>query len=819
MFAAKNNALEDTRLFRTPPAVLSEGWSAETASGRIALAEVSRPAAGCVGKTLRLTRTLPVRLPGDASLCFQTKNESVRVFVDGDLVYTYGETPQRVYGHGVGATWMIAPLPEGAGGKILMVELVPIGERTGYAPYQFLLGSRGDIIAELSRNSFPLAVVTLLLALIGTVGLALALRWTLQYDRRAAAAFNFSLFVLLATVWMASDSGLMQFLLRNKGVSYMLFGCSFYLLCVPLALFMAAMQPERKRLYRGFSIGISAYAALRILLYMAGLVNFETALWLLHLMMGALILSINLTLWIPVLRTKAFAQPGLCIAMSAFTVIEGISLISFYAGDKLNRLRNGYSSGFYIGILLFALIFVASVLHRAQQLRQQAFKAAFLERRAYTDELTGLLNAKGFDDKCAEIMHSAPAERCLAVLDFDVNFFSQYNATNGLPAGDDLLKRIAGTLAAHCRPDELCARQEADHFVCLLSDDSFATILARIREADQTARAHMTARMLLLSYGVVEVTDRSLHAPALRYQAAVAKRTIKGNYENNIAVYDQALHALQLQEVVWLSGFEEALDNNEYVIFLQPKIDIVTERIGGAEALVRRIEPDGSVTPAGPIIEALERKGFVTKLDYYVLTLVCAFLRRCLDEGRAVQPVSANFSRVHLYDPGFPARIAETVDGFCIPRSLIEIELTETAFLAGKDALRSTVQRLHEQGFAVSIDDFGSGYSSLNMLKDVDVDVIKLDREFLTDFAENRRAGTIIEHTLRLAQQMGITAVAEGIENEAQLAFLRRHGCQYVQGYYYSHPLPEDVFIERYFPLEQKAAEKPENGERNSPEQ
>ncbi len=254
----------------------------------------------------------------------------------------------------------------------------------------------------------------------------------------------------------------------------------------------------------------------------------------------------------------------------------------------------------------------------------------------------------------------------------------------------------------------------------------------------------------------------------------------------------------RMLEVVWLSGLERSLGNNEYVIFLQPKIDAVTEQIRGAEALVRRIEPDGSVISAGPIIEALERKGFVSKLDYYVLGLVCQFLGRCIAEGRQVCPISSNFSRVHLFDPEFPARVAAVVDAHGIPRGLIEIELTETAFLAGKDVLQTMVRRLHENGFSVAIDDFGSGYSSLNMLKDVEADVIKLDREFLTGFTENRRADTVISHTLHLAQEMHITAVAEGIETAEQLAFLRELGCDLIQGYYFSHPLPENAFKEKY---------------------
>lgn len=475
-----------------------------------------------------------------------------------------------------------------------------------------------------------------------------------------------------------------------------------------------------------------------------------------------------------------------------------MSLIDFYANNKLNMLRNGYSSGFYIGIFLFALIVSIGIIRWTQSLRQQAFKAKFLEQRAYTDELTGLLNAKGFDDKCTEMLLKPDDKQTYAIVDFDVNFFSQYNATNGVAEGDRMLKRIAEMLTSFCRSDELYARQEADHFVCMLRADSFDAIINRVREADSSVRKRMTDNMLLLSYGIVEITDRTQPVASLRNHAAMAKRTVKGNYENNIAVYDKTLHELQMQEVVWLSGFEKSLENNEYVIFFQPKINLKTEKLAGAEALVRRIEADGSVISASPIIEALERKGFIKKLDYYVLELVCIFLNRCISEGLPVYPISSNFSRVHLYDTNFPVQVAQIADKYEVPHELLEIELTETAFLVENDILQNMIHQLHLNGFSVAIDDFGSGYSSLNMLKDIQVDTIKLDREFLEGFAQNARADTIIAHTLKLAQDMHITAVAEGIETTQQLEFLREHGCEIVQGYYYSKPLPEEEFVKNY---------------------
>ena len=804
LYVATNGKLENTLLQSPQPQAFQTGWLAEPAS--VALREPSRLAAGCTADTLHLQNVLPKKLPDSMSLGFQTKNESVSVWVDGALVYTYGETPQKAFGHGVGAVWNLVTLPKNAGGKTVRIDLAPIGGRTGLEPYRFWLGSQGDIVSYLLQSSWLHIAVSIMLGSIGLGTLIWSLVDKLRKGRRAEMLLHFSLFVLLSTVWMVTDSGLLQFLIPNKGISYFLFGSSFYLFCTPFALFISNALPEDRRLFRMLAAVCAGYALLRIGLFVAGALDFETALWLLHLLMATMIVTVNVKLWLPQLRAKRFEHRELSLAVSAFTLVEAVSLVSFYANDKLNMQRNGYSSGFYFGILLFVVIVLIDTARQTRLMRQQAFRAQFLEKRAYTDDLTGLLNAKGFDDKCAALLQSAPQQRCYAVIDFDVNFFSQYNASNGPDAGDALSRDAADVLRGACRPDELCARQEADHFVCMAYGDTLDEIVDRVRLSDLAVRERMSSKMLLLSYGVTEVKDRGQSIAALRNQALVAKRTIKGNYENNVAVYDHLLHESQLRELKLLSSFETALEHNEYVIYLQPKVVVATGALSGAEALVRRLMPDGSVMSAGPIIEALERKGFVAKLDEYILERVCAFLRRCLDEGRAVCPISSNFSRVHLYDFSFPERVAEIVDRYRIPHELIEVELTETTFLVGKDMLGSMVDRLHSHGFRVSVDDFGSGYSSLNILKDVEIDVIKMDREFLADLMNNQRAGVIIEHTIRLAQTMGVTTVAEGIETEEHLRFLRQLGCDLVQGYYYSRPLPTDEFVERFLPAKDEAS-------------
>lgn len=789
---------QNTRLEVKSPDSFTQGWVARTETGDKKLEIVSREAADAVGDTLTIHNTLPKNLQTDDTLCLQTKNEIVTAFVDGEQIYYYGKKDQEVYGFGVGAVWNTIPLSKDYSGKTIKLKLTPIGERTGLAPYSIMLGSNNSVVASLIWDKIGLICISIILLVISIAALLVAFSRTRVKNGESKAILFFALFVFLGAIWMSSDSDLWQFMIGDMGISYMMFGVSFYLLFLPFALFMAEIIPKHAKLFYAVACFGGAYALVRIALFTAGVIDFEKGLYWLHILMAALIILSNVALWYPVVKTKKIRLAGESIAISVFTVTEAVALCDFYINDKLDMYRSGYASGFYIGIILFVAITIVGALRYNRKMKEQAIRADFFEQRAYTDELTGLLNSKGFDDKVAEILRTLPHDRCCAIVDMDVNYFSQFNARRGLDEGNKLLVRIAKEIRDSCGSGELCARLEADHFTCFLQGNDIDEIMDRLKDRAAQARERINEEMLLMSYGVTEVKDYSQTVTALRNEALLAKRSIKGNYETYIALYDRKTHEKQLREIEILSSFEAALDNKEYVIYLQPKIDTASEEVAGAEALVRKIEPNGSTVSAGEIIEILERKGFVAKLDYYILELVCIMLKRLIDDDMKPFPISSNFSKVHIYDPEFVDKVTEIVDRYELPHRLIEIEITESVFLMDTAKLKATVDRLHAGGFTVSLDDFGGGYSSLNMLKDVSVDTIKMDKKFLENLTENSRSMKIIMHTLIMAQDLGIKTVAEGVETKEQLDFFRAAGCDLIQGFYYSRPLCEEDFIEKY---------------------
>lgn len=239
-----------------------------------------------------------------------------------------------------------------------------------------------------------------------------------------------------------------------------------------------------------------------------------------------------------------------------------------------------------------------------------------------------------------------------------------------------------------------------------------------------------------------------------------------------------------------------AMQRNELKVYYQPKVDATTNCLKSAEALVRWLRDDGSVVLPKQFLPSMEQTGAITIVDWYVVERVCAFLKRMQDENIHVRPVSVNFSRWHLHEENMASRLAEIVDAYHLPHSLIVVEITESAMIHEEELMRRMVASLHENGFEFSIDDFGSGLSSLSMVADTLPDEIKIDRSLLRKNCEDERERIILESIFLFATRLNIRTVAEGVETKEQLGFLRTCNCNLIQGFYFAKPMPEEAFRE-----------------------
>lgn len=316
---------------------------------------------------------------------------------------------------------------------------------------------------------------------------------------------------------------------------------------------------------------------------------------------------------------------------------------------------------------------------------------------------------------------------------------------------------------------------------------------------DDTLSRNSTNGKIHFSAGVYMICDKKIPIERVYSYANGALDTINGQLETQIVMFDSKIRDQRLWEKEVENTMEDALKNKEFIVYLQPKYATVTEKLSGAEALVRWISKEKGFVSPGSFIPIFEKNGFITKLDDYMLESVAKIQGDWIKEGKEVVPISVNISRIHFSNPNLADHIRDIVDKYDVPHHVIELELTESAFFDDKNILLNTVKKLKEYGFEVSMDDFGAGYSSLNSLKDLPLDIVKLDGEFFRDSDDKERGEIVVRDAISLVKNLNMRIVAEGIETKEQVEFLALHGCDLIQGYYFAKPMPIDEFQKSAF--------------------
>ena len=434
-----------------------------------------------------------------------------------------------------------------------------------------------------------------------------------------------------------------------------------------------------------------------------------------------------------------------------------------------------------------------------------------LRYRAEFDLLTGTYNRDTFHAQAEKAVRDHP-DRRYSIIRMDIDRFKVVNDLYGTKKGDELLIFIAGLLRAEMADGKGVYGRIGGDVFCLCADLPRDRIEALVGRVTARLADYPLPHRIVPSFGVCEVDSLDTPIDVLCDWANLALETVKGNFLQRYAYYDGTLREKILEEKDIESRMHDALLEGQFVLYLQPKVDIRSSRIIGSEGLVRWLHPAEGLIPPDRFIPLFEKNGFVVRLDEHIWEQACMTLRRWIDQGFTPAPVSVNVSRLHLHDPHLCRKLRELVGRYGLPPRLLELELTESVFLENGSALFDAIRELRSYGFRFLMDDFGSGYSSLNMLKSIPVDFIKLDREFLNEEVATDRGKTVIQFSIALARKMGIEVIAEGVESEEQAAFLLRSGCACAQGYLYARPMPVPDFetlafrTETPFPLRPRIA-------------
>lgn len=411
------------------------------------------------------------------------------------------------------------------------------------------------------------------------------------------------------------------------------------------------------------------------------------------------------------------------------------------------------------------------------------------------DPLTHMPNLDSFVQMTEKMLQSHP-EQSYAFIRMDIDKFRIINQMYGTKEGDNILRYIGVKIQEWAGPileTSTYCRISSDMFcVCMPAE---AGSIQEIIDFIQTSlHAYPIKFDMIMSFGVYitceEDRDAQTSVSTLMDRAASAQRTVKNSYMNHIAYYDSVIRKKEIAEQIIISEMKKALETNQFQVYLQPKCEMDTGKIIGSEALVRWIHPSQGIISPGEFIPVFEKNGFISELDYYVLRTTCQMIRRWLDEGKKVYPISVNVSRTDLYNPNLLEQIKQCVAEFEVPHELIAFELTESAFVSDNMQLYNLAKLLQENHFNVMMDDFGSGYSSLNSLREIPVDVLKIDLKFLPPSSDDRRGNVILHSVVEMANRLGLEVIVEGVETIEQAEFLLSIGCRNAQGFYFYRPMP-----------------------------
>ncbi len=423
------------------------------------------------------------------------------------------------------------------------------------------------------------------------------------------------------------------------------------------------------------------------------------------------------------------------------------------------------------------------------RLRESTTFLHYLER----DSLTGLYTKEFFYQRVGQYLRERPEDECVMFVT-DIIGLKVINENYGIETGDDILKQL-GDLYQKLSCFLFCGRVEGDKIAGFLRADDLEMLLDYIKE--NRHKQQFPVSNVIIKYGYYRIRKNTNLEPQGMYDRALLALTkIKSVYGVYISEYDDEVRKDLLLQRQIVESAEKALQDNQFTIYFQPKVNVRQEKINGAEALVRWIHPDiGFMNPAD-FISVFEKNGFIKKLDYYVWKEVCRSLRTWKQRGLKLVPISVNVYRRDFEDPYLAESIIAIADHYQVDHSLLHVEITESSYSDAPHRIAETVHKFHDAGFVVELDDFGSGYSSMVALNDLDVDVLKLDMSIVQK-DDPKSEQSVLGFSMQLARMLQLKTVAEGVETKKQAERIAALGGDYIQGYYYFKPLPKDEF-EKY---------------------
>ena len=457
-------------------------------------------------------------------------------------------------------------------------------------------------------------------------------------------------------------------------------------------------------------------------------------------------------------------------------------------------------------LMLAVLVIMLTNSHKIHKSRKR------MNEVFYMDEVTGKHNWMWFLTNAEQILKKKKnAFTKFAVLDIVFVNYRNFCVCHSVEEGEKMLIKVDELIQSRLEKNELIAHYASANFAAMLKysdrdalEERVKSIVKELEHIDDGHKFSFHVGIYRIGESLGEdgkaVKRKDIDIDREYNNACTARATLSDNDDSAVAFFDEEM----VREQKWIDTVQErqhkAITEEEFLVYYQPKYDPRTTELKGAEALIRWVWPEkkeeGMISP-GRFIPIFEKNGFITEIDHYMLRHVAKDQKEWLDAGFKCVPVSVNVSRAHFIESDLAEQIRDVVDSYGTPHELIEIELTESAFFDDKNAMISTIKKLKEYGFTVSMDDFGAGYSSLNSLKEMPLDVLKLDADFFRNDEGDGRGQIVVAEAIKLAKNLNMRTVAEGVEIKEQVEFLAGQGCDMIQGYYFAKPMARDEYVRK----------------------
>lgn len=455
------------------------------------------------------------------------------------------------------------------------------------------------------------------------------------------------------------------------------------------------------------------------------------------------------------------------------------------------RVINDYLYYFIGAVAVVLLLLVGVYVSHKYSLNRK------LKSVAYTDTLLGISNFEKFKLDAVSLFQKFRRED-FSMIYFDINRFKYINDNFGYKTGNDVLNHVARCAKDILYEYELFTRVSADNFVMLLKNTEERLIIEMTKKLSRAVQDNSVlsdaGHRVTLCFGIYRLSQEKEDIYTIMDRANAARKDYKGSHETTYAFYDDKMLRKLANEVKLTEAMRPALERGEFKLFLQPKHDAKDGRIVGAEALVRWMSDSMGIIQPNSFIPLMEKNGFITKIDFYIFEAVCKMISDMRNKSMVIFPISVNLSRVHLESRNFIHTLNDIAQRYEIPPGIIELELTESMIMQNQREVLIIMHALREIGFPLSLDDFGTGFSSLNLLMEMPINVLKLDKSFLNEAIDAQREKTIIRDIIQMAHHLNIQIVCEGVETTEQFELLRELECDIVQGYLFSRPIPWEEY-------------------------